>query len=68
MTRRAQRLHVRCGYVPDGRGVAWRDQAVPENASFIIGNDLELGFVKALRRCSTLLGGADPPTPRMEST
>ena len=49
MTRRAQRPRVQCGYVPDGRGVAWRDQAAPENASLIDGNDLELGFVKALR-------------------
>ncbi len=46
---RAQRLYVRRGYVPDGRGVIWRDQVVPEGAPIANDDDLELRFVKTLR-------------------
>lgn len=44
----AQRLYVRRGYVPDGRGVAYRTRTVAYGESVIADDDLVLWFTRRL--------------------
>ena len=44
----AQRLYVKRGYVPDGRGVTYRDCFVKEGASVVLDDDLVMHFTKQL--------------------
>lgn len=44
----AQRLYVRRGYVPDGRGVAYRQQQVAPGRQVRLDDDLVLYFTKQL--------------------
>lgn len=44
----AQRLYVKRGYIPDGRGIAWRGQTVAPGATVIADDDLALYFTKLL--------------------
>jgi GNAT superfamily N-acetyltransferase len=45
----AQRMYVRRGYIPDGRGVTYRDHYVDEGAHVLLDDDLVLHFTKQLR-------------------
>lgn len=45
----AQRLYVKRGYVPDGRGVTYRDRYVAEGEHVALDDDLVLHFTKELR-------------------
>ena len=45
----AQRLYVRRGYIPDGRGVTYRDRYVDEGSQVMLDDDLVLHFTKQLR-------------------
>ena len=45
----AQRLYVKRGYMPDGRGVTYRNQYVREGAQVTLDDDLVLHFTKVLR-------------------
>ena len=44
----AQRLYVRLGYVPDGRGIAYADRTVPWGESVRVDDELVLYLVKRL--------------------
>lgn len=44
----AQRLYVRRGYVPDGRGLAQGDRAVAFGEYIVVNHDLVLSFTKQL--------------------
>ena len=44
----AQRLYVKRGYIPDGRGVTYRNRFVKEGASVVLDDDLVLHFTKQL--------------------
>jgi ribosomal protein S18 acetylase RimI-like enzyme len=44
----AQRLYVKRGYVPDGRGVTCRDRYVEEGAQVMLDDDLVLHLIKQL--------------------
>lgn len=44
----AQRMYVRRGYIPDGKGVTYHDVYVTPGASVPVDDDLVLFFVKAL--------------------
>ena len=44
----AQRLYVKRGYVPDGRGVAYRDEYVRPGATVAVDDDLVLYLTKGL--------------------
>jgi len=44
----AQRLYVRRGYVPDGRGLAYGDRPVAFGEQVVVDHDLLLSFTKAL--------------------
>ena len=44
----AQRLYVKRGYIPDGRGVTYRDRFVAESASVLVDDDLVMHFTKQL--------------------
>ena len=46
----AQRLYVLRGYVPDARGVTWRDRYVQEGERVVLDDDLILHFTKQLAR------------------
>jgi GNAT superfamily N-acetyltransferase len=46
----AQRLYAKRGYVPDGRGVTYRDRYVEEGASVVLDDDLVLHLTKCLAR------------------
>ncbi|HET7036937.1 MAG TPA: GNAT family N-acetyltransferase [Thermomicrobiaceae bacterium] len=46
----AQRLYVTRGYVPDGRGLAWRGEPVAHGQAVTVDDSLALYFTKALRR------------------
>ncbi|HEU5423702.1 MAG TPA: GNAT family N-acetyltransferase [Nitrolancea sp.] len=46
----AQRLYVERGYLPDGRGLAWRGQPVAYGQSVTVDDDLALYFTRELRR------------------
>ena len=45
----AQRLYVKRGYVPDGRGVTYRDRYVEEGATIKLDDDFVLHFTKRLK-------------------
>ncbi len=45
----AQRLYVRRGYVPDGRGIVRGGRPVPPGTTILIDDDALLMFVKRLR-------------------
>jgi hypothetical protein len=42
----AQRLYVRRGYIPDGRGIARRGETIEPGASVVVDDDLVLYFTK----------------------
>lgn len=44
----AQRLYVGRNYMPDGRGLAWRNAAVNYRQQIIVDDDLVLYFVKSI--------------------
>jgi GNAT superfamily N-acetyltransferase len=44
----AQRMYVKRGYVPDGRGLTWRDRTVAPMDEVIVDDDLVLFFTKEL--------------------
>jgi len=44
----AQRLYVKRGYVPDGRGVTWHNRYVEEGAQVILDDDFVLHLTKRL--------------------
>ena len=45
----AQRLYVLRGYIPDGRGVTYRDQYVGQYVQVMLDDDLGLHLTKQLR-------------------
>lgn len=45
----AQRLYVSRGYIPDGRGVKYRDRYMQEGANVVLDDELLLHFTKQLR-------------------
>ncbi len=45
----AQRLYIRRGYIPDGRGLYVHDRVVQYGESVIVDDDLVLNFTKQLR-------------------
>jgi len=44
----AQRLYVKRGYIPDGRGITYRNRFVEEGASVLVDDDLVMHFTKQL--------------------
>jgi GNAT superfamily N-acetyltransferase len=44
----AQRLYAKRGYIPDGRGVTYRDRYVDEGAPVVLDDDLILHLTKRL--------------------
>jgi GNAT superfamily N-acetyltransferase len=44
----AQRLYVRRGYVPDGRGISWRNRTVAYRDQVLVDDDLVLWFTRTL--------------------
>jgi GNAT superfamily N-acetyltransferase len=44
----AQRLYVRRGYVPDGRGISWRNRTVGYRDQVLVDDDLVLWFTRTL--------------------
>jgi GNAT superfamily N-acetyltransferase len=44
----AQRLYVKRGYIPDGRGITYRNQFVDEGAQVRLDDDLVMHFTKQL--------------------
>ena len=45
----AQRLYVLRGYIPDGRGVTYRDQYVEQYVQVMLDDDLVLHLTRQLR-------------------
>ena len=45
----AQRLYVRLGFVPDGRGVSWRNKPVKPGDNVRVDDDLVLWLCKSLK-------------------
>ena len=45
----AQRMYVNRAYIPDGRGVTYRDRYVDEGSQVLLDDDLVLHFTKQLR-------------------
>ena len=45
----AQRLYVKRGYIPDGRGITYRGCFLQEGASVVLDDDLVMHFTKQLR-------------------
>lgn len=45
----AQRLYVKRGYIPDGRGITYRDRYLLEGAQVVLDDHLILHFTKHLR-------------------
>ena len=43
----AQRLYVKNGYVPDGKGIAYRHEIVPSGSNVILDDDLILWLTKS---------------------
>jgi GNAT superfamily N-acetyltransferase len=52
----AQRLYARRGYVPDGRGVVYRNVAVEPGASVTVDDDLVLMMTRRLRAAARPAG------------
>jgi len=48
----AQRLYAKRGYIPDGRGVTYRDEFVTEGMQVTLDDDLLLHLTKQLERIS----------------
>ena len=46
----AQRLYGKRGYIPDGRGVTYRDRCLREGEQVVLDDDLLLHLVKRIRR------------------
>jgi GNAT superfamily N-acetyltransferase len=46
----AQKLYIKRGYVPDGRGVTYRDRCVEEGTQIVLDDDFILHLTKCLRR------------------
>ena len=44
----AQQLYVKRGYIPDARGITYRNQFVEEGASVVVDDDLVMHFTKQL--------------------
>lgn len=44
----AQRLYVKCGYIPDGRGITAHERRVTWGDSVVVDDDLVLWFTKTL--------------------
>jgi GNAT superfamily N-acetyltransferase len=44
----AQRLYVKRGYIPDGRGITYRNCFVKEGSSVVLDDDLVMHFTKQL--------------------
>jgi GNAT superfamily N-acetyltransferase len=44
----AQRMYVRRGYVPDGRGISWRNQTVAYRDQVLVDDDLVLWLTRPL--------------------
>ena len=45
----AQRLYVKRGYIPDGKGITYNDRYVPEGTQVVVDDNLVLHFTKQLR-------------------
>jgi len=45
----AQRLYVKRGYIPDARGITYRERFVEEGARVVLDDDLVMHFTKQLR-------------------
>jgi GNAT superfamily N-acetyltransferase len=45
----AQRLYAKRGYIPDARGITYRNRYVEEGASVVLDDDLVMHFTKQLR-------------------
>ena len=45
----AQQLYVKRGYIPDGRGIFYRNRFVEEGATVVLDDDLVMHFTKQLR-------------------
>ncbi len=45
----AQRLYMKRGYIPDGRGLIWHGQQVEPGATIVADDDLTLYFTRELR-------------------
>jgi GNAT superfamily N-acetyltransferase len=45
----AQRMYVRRGYVPDGRGISWQNRTVAYRDQVLVDDDLVLWFTRSLR-------------------
>jgi GNAT superfamily N-acetyltransferase len=45
----AQRLYVKRGYIPDARGITYRERFVEEGAYVVLDDDLVMHFTKQLR-------------------
>lgn len=45
----AQQLYVKRGYIPDGRGITYRNRFVEEGACVVLDDDLVMHFTKQLR-------------------
>jgi GNAT superfamily N-acetyltransferase len=52
----AQRLYVKRGYVPDGRGLSWNHRAVSWGETVTVDDGLALFFTKQLRNRTELTG------------
>jgi hypothetical protein len=48
----AQRLYLKRGYIPDGRGVTYRDRFVEEGEQVALDDDLVLHLTKELKPTS----------------
>ena len=46
----AQQIYIKRGYVPDGRGITYRDCFVEEGTSVVVDDDLLMHFTKQLHR------------------
>jgi len=44
----AQQLYVKRGYIPDARGITYRNRFVEEAASVVVDDDLVMHFTKQL--------------------
>jgi GNAT superfamily N-acetyltransferase len=44
----AQRLYVKRGYIPDARGITYRNRFIEEGASLVLDDDLVMHFTKQL--------------------
>jgi GNAT superfamily N-acetyltransferase len=62
----AQRLYVLRGYVPDGRGVTYRNELVREGQSYPLDDHLVLHFTKRLRPSQTASAPARVARPAVE--